>query len=90
MKRRDYYALMADVRRFRPVVVIVLTIVVLLPSFGEMVTQSLSPLTVLARLAGSLAVVGLLVWAVSGVVLHYAGIQVKSQRHRDHETGTRP
>jgi ABC-type long-subunit fatty acid transport system fused permease/ATPase subunit len=89
VKRRDYYALMADVRRLRPVVVIVLTIVVLLPSFDEMVTQSLSPLTVLTRLAGSLAVIGLLVWAVSGVVLHYAGIQVRSQRHRDQESGTR-
>jgi hypothetical protein len=80
---------MADIRRLRPVIVIVLTIIVLLPSFEEMLTQSLSPLTVLGRLAESLAVVGALVWAVSAVVLHYARVQVESQRGRDHEGGTR-
>jgi hypothetical protein len=46
----------------------------------------LSPLTVLARLALSLAVVGALVWAVSALVLHYARIQVKSGREQ--ESGT--
>jgi protein-S-isoprenylcysteine O-methyltransferase Ste14 len=89
VKRRDYLALMSDIRRLRPVTVIVLTIVVLLPSLAAMVTQGLSPLTVLSRLAATLAVVGLLVWLVSGVVLHYARIQVESQRHRDRESGSR-
>ena len=65
VRRRDYHALTVDIRRFRPIVVIVLAIVVLLPSLDEMVTQGLSPLVVLARLAESLAVVGALVWVVS-------------------------
>ena len=89
VKRREYHALAADVRRFRPVVVIVLTVIVLSPTLDEMVTQSLSPLTVLARLAVSLAVVGALVWAVSAVVLHYARIQVESARRGDQESGIR-
>jgi hypothetical protein len=87
VKRRDYHALASDVRRFRPVVVIVLTVIVLSPTLDEMVTQSLSPLTVLARLAVSLVVVGALVWAVSAVVLHYARIQVESRRGGDQESG---
>jgi hypothetical protein len=87
VKRRDYHALATDVRRLRPIVVIALTVVVLLPTFEEMVVQGLSPLAVLARLAVSLAVVGALVWGVSALVLHYARIQVQSGR--DHEGGTR-
>ncbi len=89
MKRRDYYAFMLDVRRVRPLVVIVMTIVVLLPSLDEMLTQGLSPLTVLIRLAEGLMFIGALVWVVSGVVLHYARIQVQSQRSRDPDGGTR-
>jgi len=72
--------LAVDIRRFRPVIVIVLAVIVLLPSLDEMITQGLSPLVVLARLAESLAVVGALVWAVSAVVLHYARIQVETHR----------
>ena len=86
MKRREYHTLATDVRRLRPILVLVLTVVVLLPSLDDMVIGGLSPLTVLARLAVSLAVVGALVWAVSAVVLHYARIQVKSGR--DQESGT--
>jgi hypothetical protein len=80
MRRRDYVTLLADIRRLRPVIVIVLATVVILPSMYEMVTQALSPLTVLFRLAQGLAVIGILVWIVSAVVVHYARIQVKSQR----------
>jgi hypothetical protein len=89
VRRRDYHALAVDIRRLRPVIVIVLAVIVLLPSLDEMLTDSLSPLAVLARLAESLAVVGALVWAVSAVVLHYARIQVESHRSGDQETGTR-
>jgi hypothetical protein len=89
VKRRDYHALIVDIRRLRPVVVIVLTVVVLCPSLDEMVTQGLSPLTVLARLAVSLAVVGALVWGVSAVVLHYARIQVESTTRGDQESASR-
>jgi hypothetical protein len=86
VKRREYHALVVDVRRLRPVIVIVLTVVVLAPTLDEMLTQSLSPLTVLARLAGSLAVIGALVWGVTAAVLHYARIQAESQRSGEHET----
>jgi hypothetical protein len=85
VKRRDYRLLMADIRRLRPVVAIVLTIVFLLPSFDQMVTQDLSPLTVLTRLAEAFALVGTLVWLVSGVVLHYARTQVAAQARRGRE-----
>jgi ABC-type nickel/cobalt efflux system permease component RcnA len=86
MKRREYHALITDVRRLRPVLVVALTVVVLLPSLDDMVNGGLSPLAVLARLALSLAVVGALVWAVSAVVLHYARIQVKSGRDQENAT----
>jgi hypothetical protein len=89
VRRRDYHALAVDIRRFRPVIVIVLALIVLLPSLDEMVTQGLSPLVVLARLAESLAVVGALVWGVSAVVLHYARIQVEAHRSGEHENGSR-
>lgn len=78
MTRRDYAALISDVRRLRPLLVVVLVIVVLVPSFAAMATQGLSPLVVLFRLAEALAVVGGLVWFVSAVVLHYARVQVRS------------
>jgi hypothetical protein len=87
MKRREYHALAMDVRRLRPILVLALTVVVMLPSLEDMVVGGLSALTVLARLAVSLAVVGALVWAVSALVLHYARIQVQSGR--DQESGTR-
>jgi len=81
---------MLDIRRLRPLVVIVITTVALVPSFDEMITGGLSPLTVLARLAEGLIFIGLLVWAVSGVVLHYARIQVQSHRSGDPESGSHP
>jgi hypothetical protein len=89
LKRRDYGALMADIRRLRPVIVVALVIVVLLPSLDEMATQNLSPLTVLVRLTEGLAFIGTLVWLVSAVVIHYARIQVEAQRVEDQEGGTR-
>lgn len=70
---------MVDVRRFRPIFVAVLAFLTLLPSLFEMVTQGLSPIVVLARLAEALGLIGMLVWLVSGVVLHYARIQAKSE-----------
>jgi hypothetical protein len=87
MKRREYHALITDVRRLRPVLVLALTVAVLLPSLDDMVVGGLSPLTVLARFALSLAVVGALVWAVSALVIHYARIQVKSGREQESGTG---
>jgi hypothetical protein len=88
MKRRDYSALVADVRRLRPIVVVALAAIALLPSFVEMATQNLAALTVLVRLAESLVLIGVLVWGASAVVLHYARIQVESQGSGDQEAGT--
>jgi hypothetical protein len=85
MKRQDYHALVADVRRFRLVAAIVVAIVVLLPTLDEMVSQGLSPLIVLVRLVEALIVAGILVWCVSGVVLHYARVQIRSQAVREPE-----
>jgi hypothetical protein len=88
VKRREYHVLVADVRRLRPLIVIVLAIVTLLPSFDQMLTQGLSALSVLARFAASLAVCGALVWVVSAIVLYYARVQVESHQRRDTEGGT--
>jgi hypothetical protein len=55
--------------------VVVLTVIVLVPSLIETVTQNLSPIGVLARLALALFLIGSLVWFVTAVVLHYAHIQ---------------
>lgn len=88
MRRRDYLTLLADVRRLRPVVVIVLATVTTLPSVYEMLTQAVPPLTVLFRLAAGLAVSGVLVWIVSTIVLHYARIQLKSERGTELDGGT--
>lgn len=86
MRRRDYHAFIADVRRLRPFIVIVISIIVLLPSFSEMVTQELSPMAVLLRLVEAAVVVGLLVWSVSAVVLNYARIQAGSEMGGDEES----
>jgi hypothetical protein len=88
VKRRDYRTLMSDIRRLRPVVVVVVTIVFLLPSLNEMATQDLSPLVVLTRLVEAMALVGMLVWLVSVVMLHYARIQADSQAGSGREDET--
>jgi hypothetical protein len=90
VKRRDYRVLMGDIRRLRPVVAVVLTIVFLLPSLNEMATQDLSPLVVLSRLVEAMALVGTLVWLVSAVMLHYARIQADAQAGGSREDETHP
>jgi hypothetical protein len=70
---------MVDVSRLRPLIVVVLALLTLVPSFIEMATQGLSPILVLARLAQALALFGTLVWLVTGVVLHYARIQAGTE-----------
>lgn len=78
MQQREYYRFVSDVRRLRPLVSVVATVVIMVPSFIEMGTQALSALTVLERLAASLAVVSVLVWLVSGLVVHYAKHQLRN------------
>ena len=88
MRRRDYRGLMADVQRLRPLAAVSLALIAVVPSLDEMLSQGLSPLTVLSRLVFALAVLGGLVWIVSGVVLHYARMQAESQTSR--ATTTKP
>jgi hypothetical protein len=88
VRRRDYLTLSADVRRLRPLVVIVLATVTTLPSVYQMLTQAVAPLTVLFRLAAGLAVSGALVWIVSTIVLHYVRIQLRSERGTELDGGT--
>lgn len=78
MNRPEYLRFVADVRRLRPLVSVVVTVLVMVPSFIEMGTQALSALTVLERLAASLALVGGLVWLISGLVIHYARTQFRN------------
>lgn len=78
MQQREYRRFAADVRRLRPLASVIVTVLVMTPSFVEMGTQSLSALSVLERLATSLALVSVLVWLVSGLVLHYARTQLRN------------
>jgi len=78
MSWRDYRMLAADVQRLRPLAAIVLAIVLLLPSLAETITGNLPFVTLLFRLALALALSGVLVWIVTGVVLHYARVQAQS------------
>ena len=83
MKRRDYSAFISDVQRFRPLIVVVISILVLIPTFDEMVTQSLSMLVVLFRLAEVMFVDSIMVWLVSSVLLHYARTQSRAEKVND-------
>jgi hypothetical protein len=78
MQQREYYRFAADVRRLRPLASVIVTVLVMTPSFVEMGTQALSALSVLERLAAALAIVSVLVWLVSGLVLHYARTQLRN------------
>jgi hypothetical protein len=75
-----------DVRRFRPLVTVLLTVLVMLPSYVEMLTRGLSATTVLQRLVEALAIASVLVWVVSAVLVHYAKVQSASSVD-DGETG---
>ncbi len=80
MNVRQHQALAADIRRIRPLAVVVLATLCILPSFWEVVTGNLSAVTLLGRLALALLVIGLLVWAVTGVILYYARVQATNER----------
>jgi hypothetical protein len=78
MQQREYRRFAADVRRLRPLASVIVTVLVMTPSFVEMGTQSLSALSVLERLAVSLALVTVLTWLLSGLILHYARTQLRN------------
>lgn len=69
--------------RLRPVATVVLAALVVTPSLWEAITGNLSPVTVLGRLVLGLLVCGALVWAATGVVLHYAKVQLRSRSDVD-------
>jgi hypothetical protein len=77
MKHHVYRVFAQDVRRFRPLVALIISILVLVPSLVAMATQDLSPLVVLLRFVEIVIVVGILVWWASSIVLHYARIQAR-------------
>jgi hypothetical protein len=77
MRSSEYYRFASDVCRLRPLISVLVTVLLMVPNFVEMGTQSLSALTVLERLAASLAVVTALVWFVTGLLMHYAKAQFK-------------
>jgi len=88
LRRQDYYSFIADIHRFRPLVVIVLAAVITAPSLVEMATEGLPALVVLLRLAEAMAFAGALVWAVSAVLLRYARTQAQSRQPLESEDDT--
>ncbi len=79
MTRRDLQRFVLDVQRFRPLATVVLAVVLMLPSLWEVATGNLAAVTLLARLALSLAVCAVLVWAATGVVLRYARVHARTR-----------
>lgn len=88
MKRRDYYAFIADIYRFRPLAVIISSVLVTLPSIIEMATQGLSILDVLTRLVISILFMGALVWLVTGLLVRYARIQAQAEHQANSKSQT--
>jgi hypothetical protein len=76
---RDHQHFVVDVSRYRPVLTVVLAALTVLPSLWEAATGNLSVVAVLGRLALSLLVCGTLVWATTGVLLHYARVRIRSR-----------
>ena len=77
MTHRDLQWFVGEVQRYRPVATVVLAVAVVLPSLWELATGNLSVVTLLGRLALAIAVCGVLVWAVSGLVLRYARMHAR-------------
>ena len=79
MKSKNYNAFIADIYRYRPLLVVVLSILVMLPTLDQMVTQDLSLLIVLFRLAEAIFVDSVVVSLLSSVLLRYARTQARAQ-----------
>lgn len=79
MKRRDYYAFMADVVRFRPFAIVMLATLVVIPSIFDMLTQGMSVIVVLFRYLVALVVMGSFVWIVSTILIRYATMQARAE-----------
>jgi uncharacterized membrane protein len=79
VKHRDFQRFSVDVSRYRPVLTVLLAGLTVMPSVWEAATGNLSFMAVLGRLALSLLVCGALVWVTTGVMLHYARVQVRAR-----------
>lgn len=79
MNPRDLHQFVVDVGRYRPVLTVLLATVTVIPSLWEAATGNLSVVAVLGRLALSLLVCAVLVWATTGVLLHYARVRLRSR-----------
>jgi hypothetical protein len=77
MNASSYRAFVADVRRYRPALTIVLATIVVIPDGMAFIHQELSVIQVLEHFAQSLVGIGVLVWAVTAVLVHYANTQAK-------------
>jgi hypothetical protein len=84
MTRRDFRSFVIDVQRFRPVATVVAAALLMVPSLADLAGGNLSAVTFLVRLALALAVCGVLVWALTGMVLRYA--RMHAQRPAESET----
>ena len=84
MTRRDLRSFVIDVQRFRPVAAAVLAALFMLPSLGELAAGNLPAVTFLIRLALSLAVCAVLVWALTGMVLRYARMHAQRLAESEH------
>ena len=77
MTRRDLQWFVGEVQRYRPLATVLLAVAVVLPSLWEVANGNLSAATLLGRLALALAVCGVLVWALTGVVLRYVRMHAR-------------
>ncbi len=85
MRSHQYNAFIADLYRYRPLIVVVLSVIVILPSLNEMFGQGLSVLIVLFRFAEAMFAISILVWLVSSVLLRYARIQARTEIVNDRQ-----
>lgn len=85
MKSRNYAAFIGDLQRYRPLIVVVLSLLILLPSLDQMVTQGLSMLVVLFRLAESMFFISVVVSLVFSVLRHYAKVQARAEQRDESE-----
>jgi hypothetical protein len=77
MNASSYRAFVADVRRYRPALTIVLATIVVVPDGMAFIHQELSAIQVLEHFAQSLVGIGVLVWGATAVLVHYAHTQAK-------------
>ncbi len=79
MVEREWGRFVVDVRRFRPLITVVLMVLVMLPSLNALLTAGLSPFAVLVRLAETMFVMNFVTWCGAKLVTRYAKIQAREE-----------